>query len=536
MNEKRKKEFPVYKYSNRLRGDLRESVIINDIPTFLKFIDGAFHGEPIIEEDTRILRPIEEEEYPYEPYRFKDENEIKDYGERAKNETHDSLFTSIGSVVSSYNDQEYYKLSLISADIFWSHFQDRFSTTHYDLLTGGNGSGKSLLGNTFGALAYRAVNMTDPTAANLYRLMGPIEPGQCTMILEESERIDQSQDLMSTLKTGYDLNGRVPRINMNTGAQEFFFSYGIKLIISERSPNQNIAKGVLDRTFPIKCFKGNPKRDIKEALNPTNTGGSEHQKWLEEIYDLRKLLFMYRLIHFRDPIPDIDIGIVGRDKELVKPVLQLFHGSTTQRGIADTLQRLLDMKNNRKAMRLDSILLPIVIDLISEYGYSFLHSIFWERFKSLVPGQQDQNKPNEYHTHDYATVYRTTITNNLHDLLGAETSHSREGNVLTFNKDLIFAAQRKYTGMIMLHGEYVNTVKALGRKKEGNGPVFHDEINDNNNFSDRENTTFIPPGAFTAFTPSQTTIQLLKCPECKFENIHQEEIDVHYRLTHENDN
>ena len=185
---------------------------------------------------------------------------------------------------------------------------------------------------------------------------------------------------------------------MNTGAQEFFFSYGLKLIIAERSPNQNIAKGVLDRTFSIKCFKGNPKRDIKEALNPTNTGGPEHKQWLEEIHDLRKLLFIYRLVHFKDPIPDLDIGVVGRDKELAKPLLQLFHNARAQNGIAETLQKLLDMKNNRKAMRLDSVLLPIVVDLIAEYGYNFLHSIFWDKFRSVIPGRQDQNKPNEYHS------------------------------------------------------------------------------------------------------------------------------------------
>ena len=157
-------------------------------------------------------------------------------------------------------------------------------------------------------------------------------------------------------------------------------------------------KEVLDRTFSIKCFKGNPKRDIKEALNPTNTGGPEHKQWLEEIHDLRKLLFIYRLVHFKDPIPDLDIGVVGRDKELAKPLLQLFHNARAQNGIAETLQKLLDMKNNRKAMRLDSVLLPIVVDLIAEYGYNFLHSIFWDKFRSVIPGRQDQNKPNEYHS------------------------------------------------------------------------------------------------------------------------------------------
>lgn len=488
---------PVYKYSNRLRGDINESIILSGMPVFVNYVNDKIGIVNLIPEKSRTLRPVAEEEYPYEPYRFKDAAEIKDYIERALNETPDSLFTRIGSTVSYYNDQQQYKLNIVAADIYWSYFQDRFSTTHYDLLTGGNGSGKSSLGNTFGAMAYLAVNMTDPTAANLYRLLGPIEPGQCTMILEESEKIDQSQDLMSILKTGYDLNGRVPRINMNTGNQEFFFSFGIKLIIAERSPNQNIAKGVLDRTFSIKCFKGNPKRDIKEALNPTNTGGSEHQKWLEETYDLRKLLFIKRILHFKDPIPDVDIGVIGRDKELAKPLLQLFHGTNAQNEIAVMLQKFLDIKNKRKAMRLDSVLLPIVVDLISEHGYSFLHSIFWDKFKNTIPGHQDVNKPNEYHTQDYGTVYRTTITSNLQDFLGAEPSHSRDGNILTFDKDLILAARKKYTNIITVNGEGVKTMNTVGRKEQDR-PTLEEGLDDIDNRP--QGIEGIAPDAFTAFT------------------------------------
>ena len=49
----KKKEFPVYKYSNRLRGDLRESIIVSYSPAFLKYVNGAFDADIIIEEDTR---------------------------------------------------------------------------------------------------------------------------------------------------------------------------------------------------------------------------------------------------------------------------------------------------------------------------------------------------------------------------------------------------------------------------------------------------------------------------------------------------
>ena len=68
-----------------------------------------------------------------------------------------------------------------------------------------------------------------------------------------------------------------------------------------------------------------------------------------QLEDFRKLLLMYRLYHFKDEIPDIDIGIIGRDKELVKPTLQLFHDTKSQAQLVETFQTILDLKNSRKA-------------------------------------------------------------------------------------------------------------------------------------------------------------------------------------------
>ena len=146
------------------------------------------------------------------------------------------------------------------------------------------------------------------------------------MVLEEADKIDKITELMAVLKTGYSYYGSVPKINQFTSKQEFFFTYCPKIIVSERSLNQSIAKGVNSRTFPINCIKGSTKNDIKEVLNPTNTGGPENKKLLKEIMQFRKLLLVYRLRHFKDPIPDLDIGVEGRDKELVKHSIQLFYG------------------------------------------------------------------------------------------------------------------------------------------------------------------------------------------------------------------
>ena len=55
--------------------------------------------------------------------------------------------------------------------------------------------------------------MTDPSVANIYRLLGKIEPAQFTIILDEANDIDNNNDKMNALKTGYTINGKVPKIH-----------------------------------------------------------------------------------------------------------------------------------------------------------------------------------------------------------------------------------------------------------------------------------------------------------------------------------
>ena len=94
--------------------------------------------------------------------------------------------------------------------------------------------------------------MTDPSAANLYRILGKIEPGQCIIIADEADRIHADKDMISILKEGYTILGKVSKINKNTEKQEFFFSYCFKIRIAEEPMRPSFAKGVIDRSFMIK--------------------------------------------------------------------------------------------------------------------------------------------------------------------------------------------------------------------------------------------------------------------------------------------
>src|ERR671927_368747 len=150
-----------------------------------------------------------------------------------------------------------------------------------------------------------------PSAANIFRCLGTVEPGQCTIILDEADKIDKSPETMAILKTGYQLNGKVPKINTNTLRQEFFLTYCLKIIIAEKSMSLIEAKGVHDRTFSFTAYPGDSAFDIKETLNPQ--GNQECQKRLNELRSLRKLLLVYRLLHFKDTVPNIDTGLKRRN-------------------------------------------------------------------------------------------------------------------------------------------------------------------------------------------------------------------------------
>jgi hypothetical protein len=441
--EKRKYEVAC-KYSNKGKGILHEAVIVGGLPVFLKYENDEIKAVPFIEEPSRIIRPPNSVEYPYEPYEFENIEELYSYEDRAESETNDSLYRKARHILAKYNDQDDYKLILLSADTIWSYFQDKFSTTHYIAVVGDNGSGKSTVGDTFEAVGYRAVNMTDPTAPNLFRVLGTIEPGQCTIIADEAEKIDKISEIMTTLKTGYSIKGKVPRTNLTTWKQEYFWTYCFKMIIAERSPNQSDARGVLDRTFVFTSYKGKPQYDIKEVLNPA--GDRKRQELLDELTDFRKLMLIYRLIHFKDPISDINIQVDGRDKELCKPIIQLFYNTNVQKEIEAALQKFLDLKNQRKENAIEAALFPIIINLVSVCGREVHARKIWGMITSgaIIQGKYDDRKPNEYHSSDYGTIYRNTITNIICDKFGAERKRKNDGTVLIFDNEKLLKVGNAY--------------------------------------------------------------------------------------------
>lgn len=280
--------------------------------------------------------------------------------------------------------------------------------------------------------------MTNPTKAIWYRVLGDKEYGQCTIVADESEGIEESLEIMSILKDGYQTKHKVPRMDSDNKKPEWYYPFCEKIIICENSPSEHKAKGLLDRSIKIKTHKGYPKYDIKEVRNPQ--GNKQRQRRLDELNALRKLLLIFKLYH-RDPLPEIDIGLDGRDKELCKPTIQLFYGTGSQKEIEETLQHLIDIKNERKKQSLEAMIYPIVISAVSGLGVKIPSKKMWELITNSLEGELDNNNQYLFNTSDHK-IYINTVTKIICDKFGAESKHERQGNVLIFDgKDLVKAGK-----------------------------------------------------------------------------------------------
>ncbi|ALI37212.1 hypothetical protein NMY3_03025 [Candidatus Nitrosocosmicus oleophilus] len=438
-----KREFSTYKYT--VNNQIYEAVLIEGLPYFIT-INGKGQLEIVdkIVEETRILKPPFKEDYIYQPIAFESIEELESYIETARHLTFDDLFRKIRKYVSRFIVHHEHVLDYISALIIFTYFQDKFPTVPYTMFVSDNGSGKSTIGDMFEVIAYRCVNMTDPTTANVYRILGNIETGQCTLVFDEVDKIDQS-DMMSVIKSGYEKNKIITRTNTNSGKQEHFHAYGVKVMLGERTPDPSRAKGVLDRTFIISNFKGKPELDIKEIKNPEN---KVHIRTAKELDTIRKTLMAYRLIHFNDEIINIETGLEGRDKELSKPILQRFYGTKCLQDIENALEKLLNEKHDRKAHSLERDALEVIVKLFEEYQDGVIpFSEIWYSMEVKTNGHINEYKRHQLETEVHGTLYKTSFSKMLRDKFGAKDPSTREANTrsLAFDIDKTMKYLESYT-------------------------------------------------------------------------------------------
>lgn len=437
-----KNDYPINKYSQGI--PLAESILVNNIPYFIQIIDGnkPIYKQKIELSDINIVPP-ERTEYLSKEYSFETFEEVQYFIDLAKQETLDSLKNRVKNILKKYIDIDEDFMNILTADIIFTYFQDKLKMTHYLLIVGDNNTGKSNILLVFSFLGYRPVLDTAITPANIYNFGSHLEDGQCIILEDEIDDIDDQSDKKKYYKSSYRAGTKVTRIYDNNSTptnskrkssrQNSFFLFGFKMFASEKMPDKIKSKGFLERVIPLKATPGDPEYDISEVVD--ESGDEQFKQLYEELMNTRKLLLMYRMLHYEETIPDVKLNIKNRYKQLTKPVIRLFQNSESVDEITKSLSKYLIEKNQEKIDSMDSAILTFIVNQVSEHGEILYNDQIWNELKTKNPNGEVKDKPYSWYLEGYGLVSKNSITKTCETKFGAKPYRDREkGRGLTFNQ------------------------------------------------------------------------------------------------------
>jgi hypothetical protein len=275
--------------------------------------------------------------YPYHtlethnpiPYTFESEEELKQYLERARNESLDTLHLKVKSTFKQFVDVEEKYLVLLAASTVLSYYQDKFGTIHYIIIVDDNGSGKNSALLVYRYLGYRVFYVTAATAANIYTFLGHEEEGQGTLAEDEADNMHLQPDKYKIDKTGYASGGSVPKVDIHSSgggrSQGVYLTFCMKWYAMEELPDYKQIKGQLDRSYVLKFVVGRPTYNIKGVIK--NAGDPKFEPLYNQLLEIRKLLMLKRLQNYDDIIYDVNLNIRNRNADLTKPPIRIFRNS-----------------------------------------------------------------------------------------------------------------------------------------------------------------------------------------------------------------
>lgn len=477
-NDDEKKAYVICKYSQGI--PLAEGILIKNIPHFIQIenteVGAKIEGKSILSEKIPLsdidLLPPERTEYLSKEYAFESIDEVNYFIELAKKQTFDSLYQLIKSIWTKYVDIDEDFIVLCAADTIFSHFQDKMGMCHYLLIVGDNNTGKSNILLVFSYLGYRALYDTSITPANIYNFCGQLEEAQGMIIEDEIDDIDDNIEKKKLYKVGYKSGTKVTRMydNNNSGnnnnnkrkisRQQAFLLYLFKVFASEKMPDKIKSKGFLERVIPLKSVSGDPQFDISEVVN--DAGDEQLKELHKELLNTRKLLLMYRLLHYNDSFPNIELNIKNRYKQLTKPLIRLFQNTESVNEIINALSKYLIEKNEEKINSLDSALLFLIIDLVSSKENSILYNEeIWQKVKTKYPGNEIEGKSYSYFSEEFATtISKTKIRNICENKFGAKEHRDPiKGRGLIFNQDKLNKLSANYS--------IINGIKIVNPQEKG---------------------------------------------------------------------
>jgi hypothetical protein len=416
---------------------LYEAIIINSASSFAKISLGTrkiLLCTEIQLSDSEALVPLPFNLYMSRPYVFRSEKEFYSVVEKVRHETLDTLYQKVKTKWDLYIDNDKEHNIMCAGDTIFTYFQDKLGMTHYDFFVGGNGTGKTNNLHILNLLAYRNVLSSDMTAANMYQLLGNGKHGIVTMCEDEADDIDEDREKMKIYKDGVTTSIPVLRTDISFGRKQFKYNtFCFKACAAERLPDVIKAKGFLQRCIIYNCRYGSPRYDISEVIEPG--GDRKLQCLLDDLLELRNKLLVYRLLHYHEEIPNMELNIKDREKQLFKSTFRVFQNSDKAlEELKIGINKYLSEYRQRRSNTFHAFLYKVVRELIKiEKTFELKSTLIWTRLKDELHGREIPNKPMSFECEDFGTVTQGSVTKTLREVFGANLKrYGKAGRCLKF--------------------------------------------------------------------------------------------------------
>jgi len=403
-----------------------EAIYHDGTPAFLvKTQDGFSILESVTNQGHKVV-PKEIGEFPYQPYGYY-EHAIP---------SRETLFWRIRDEFDLFLDTEPVYKDFLAACVLLSHQQEKAKTVPYVYFYGDNESGKTVALTLLSLLCYRPLFGVTIPAADIYGYLDDSDsPG--TILEDEIQGVDRDWDKAKIYKAGYKEGATIPRTFMLEHKRfiKYFRCFCFKAAAAEDMPR---VKGLLERFIFIPMVEGYPKKDWADV------NGDD----VKRLHELRNMLLKWRLISLLDwSLPEAELSVKGRLKELWKPIIQIVSGLTTEPSLRQFLGRLQAERMNEKTNTLEGHLVKVISELYVK-NKPIPFTDIWDALVIDLEGNLDGKKPNKMDTPEFGDITKQKVGYRLREVLAgnktAKRIEEKLGWCYTFDDDKIRRIAKKY--------------------------------------------------------------------------------------------
>jgi len=405
---KEKKEKHKEKTSGLAEEGYFESIYHDNEPRFLVLKGNEFSIVENVSIIEKQFYPKERQKFPYDPY---------DYypGQIPSRE---ELFWKIRTEFHSFIDVESIWKEVLSSCVLLTYQQEKFLTVPYIYVYGDNESGKSTVLQLLKFLCYRPMYGVTVPSADIYGYLEDSEALGC-ILEDEIQGIDKDTDKIKVYKAGYKRGAVVPRtlLLQHDRIIKYYNTFCFKTCASEQIPQ---VKGFRERFIEIPMVEGYPEKEWCDVT----------EEDLKRLYDLRNMLLKWRMLSRKWQLPNPELSLKGRIKEIWKPILQITHDLSIYPTLANFVEEQKNERLSSKQNTLEGHIVKVVTELHNQAKENPVPYIpfqtIWFELASDLDGKIDDKKPHVMDTSEFFQVTKNKVGYRLREILSGKIKVLRE--------------------------------------------------------------------------------------------------------------